>query len=251
MTTLITICARGGSKGIPGKNVRPLNGIPLLHYSIEVARRYAVANSGTAVALSTDDTQIKAVAAAAGLTSSYTRPDELSGDKVGKVDVLYDLLEYEEQRTDTIFDLIIDLDVTSPLRTVADLQHSTSKLLSDPGALNLFSVSPAGRNPYFNMVELNADGRASLVKARDAAFVTRQSTPPVYDLNASFYHYKRSFFEAGMRVAITPAESLVYVVPHLCFDLDEPLDFDIMEYLIASEKLDFTLDIPILNAGKR
>lgn len=243
MKTLITICARGGSKGIPGKNVRPLNSIPLIHYSIGVARRYAASNPGTTIALSTDAASIKRVAATAGLFTDYTRPDLLSGDTVGKIDVLYHLLDHEEQKTGTDFDLLIDLDVTSPLRTVADLEASTHKLLDDPSALNLFSVSPAGRNPYFNMVEIDKSGKAKLVKQREATYLTRQSTPPVYDLNASFYHYKKSFFQSDMRSAITSGASLVYVVPHTCFDLDEPLDFDIMEYLITSGKLGFDFEV--------
>jgi len=235
MQILITICARGGSKGIPGKNIRPIAGKPLIGYSIDIALRMAAKWEGT-VGLSTDSEEIKSCAAALGLTTDYLRPAVLGTDQAGKIPVIADLLRYEEERTKRHYDFVLDLDVTSPLRNEADLADALRRLEADPEAFNIFSVNPANRNPYFNMVEPNGSGYYELCKK--GTFLTRQSAPPVYDLNASFYIYRRAFFDKGLGSAITD-RSLVYVMPHPCFDLDHPIDFEFMQYLIEQKKADF------------
>ena len=90
------------------------------------------------------------------------------------------------------------------------------------------------------MVEKKENGYYALVKDLKGIVMTRQSAPQVYALNASFYIYKRSFFDLGYTGAITD-KSLVYKVPHLCFDLDHPIDFDFMSYLLDNRKLGFEL----------
>ena len=108
-------------------------------------------------------------------------------------------------------------------------------------AKNLFSVNNAARNPYFNMVEQKNDGFYGLVKTNpDGTSLTRQSAPKVFDMNASFYWYRRSFFDSDAKSAITD-KSLIYVMDHMCFDLDHPFDFTFMEYLLLNSKLDFEL----------
>jgi CMP-N-acetylneuraminic acid synthetase len=148
---------------------------------------------------------------------------------------------YEESLLKYKIDFILDLDVTSPLRTFEDIEQALQLLINKPEAQNLFSVNPAARNPYFNMVEENSSGFYSLVKnIPDGIVLTRQSAPKVYDLNASFYWYRRSFFESGEKSAITN-KSLIYEMKHICFDLDHPVDFLFMEYLLYNNKLDFNL----------
>ena len=239
MNILITICARGGSKGIPKKNIKNINGIPLIEYSIRSANKYSE-KWNAKVALSTDDIEIKKVAENLGLITNYIRPDYLATDNAGKIDSINDLILYEESLIDCKFDFILDLDVTSPLRNLTDLENSFQVILNSK-ANSLFSVNTASRNPYFNMVEENANGFFNLVKLNsDGTFMTRQSAPKVFELNASFYWYRRIFFENSYKSPITN-ESLIYLVPHICFDLDHPIDFDFMEYLIENEKLDFNL----------
>lgn len=237
MNLLITLCARGGSKGIPGKNIRPLNGKPLIGYSIETAQRFGKSFNAD-IALSTDDDQIREAASAFGIKSIYQRPVHLATDTAGKIETIENLLLYEEKTRNKKYDYILDLDVTSPLRTVEDLQQAFHTISNDPQAFNLFSVNHAARNPYFNMVEQQPSGYYGLIKTGN--FVTRQSAPPVYDLNASFYFYRRNFFEQGLKKTITE-RSLIYVMPHLCFDLDHPVDFEFMSFLIENNKLGFTL----------
>lgn len=240
MRILITLCARGGSKGIPGKNIKSLNGKPLIYYSIHLAQQFQQSFESSDIALSTDSSYIKAVAEDNGLKSSYTRPDYLAGDTIGKIDAINDILKWQENSLNTKYDYILDLDVTSPLRNLADLTAAFSIIRANETAVNLFSVSPASRSPYFNMVEQKENGFYAQVKQPDSLVFTRQSAPKVYDLNASFYFYKRQFFELGYQGAITD-RSLIYEVPHICFDLDNTTDFEFISFLMKNNKLDFEL----------
>ena len=237
MSILITICARGGSKGIPGKNIRSLNGIPLIAYSITAAKNFSV-DKNAVIALSTDSEEIKNVAASFGVTTTYNRPEELATHSAGKIETIKHLLEHEEKIAGASFNHILDLDVTAPLRTVADLNNAFEVIQKDTDALNLFSVNPAARNPYFNMVEQQQNGYFGLVKRGN--FLTRQSAPKVYELNASFYFYRRFFFEQTNRATISE-RSLIYEMPHVCFDLDHEIDFEFMEFLLKNNKLGFEL----------
>ena len=239
MKTLITICARGGSKGIPGKNIKPIAGKPLIAYSIDCARRVAEVLGDADILLSTDSEEIRACAARFGLETEYRRPARLADDHCAKLDAIADALEWSEAKNGCRYDHLLDLDCTSPLRTVDDILEAFRLLEADPEALDIFSVSPAGRNPYFNMVERKENGYFDLVKD-GSRFTTRQSSPVVYDMNGSFYIYQRRFFDEGRRDPNTP-RTLVYVMPHRCFDLDEPADFDYMSYLLEQGKLGFEL----------
>ena len=240
MHILITICARGGSKGIPGKNIKIINGIPLIVYTIKLAKKIQQKYNAI-ITLSTDDVETKKIAESFGVSSRYERPSFLATDSAGKIDTVNHVLLYEEKLANNKFNFILDLDVTSPLRTIEDIENSLNLLLNKLDAKNLFSVNPAARNPYFNMVEKNSNGFYTLIKtSSNESVITRQSAPKVYDLNASFYWYKRSFFESEEKSAITD-KSLIYEMNHICFDLDHPIDFLFMEYLLKNNKLDFEL----------
>ncbi len=238
MNCLITICARGGSKGIPGKNIKLLNAIPLLAYSIDVAKKFATVY-GAEIALSTDDDDIKKVAAGYDIITDYTRPAELASDTAGKIDTIKDLLKYQETKNNKVYDYVLDLDVTSPLRTLEDLQSAFDLISANKEALNIFSVNTAARNPYFNMVEIKENGYYDLVKRGDSV-LSRQAAPLVYDLNASFYFYKREFFALNFKTVFTE-RALIYLMPHLCFDLDHTIDFEFLDFLLTNNKLDFSL----------
>lgn len=238
MNLLITICARGGSKGIPGKNIRTLNDKPLIAYSIDIANTFAKKYNAD-VALSTDSNDIKSMAAEYGLVTEYTRPEFLSGDSAGKIDTIADIKSYSETVNGKKYDYVLDLDVTSPLRTLQDLEDAWEALKTNPIALNIFSVNPANRNPYFNMVESSGNGFFGLVK-KSQDIKSRQSAPLVYDMNASFYFYRSSFFDEEWKISITD-RSLIYVMPHICFDLDHPHDFVIMEIMLKEKLMGFSI----------
>lgn len=239
MNLLITICARGGSKGIPGKNLSRVAGLPLLSYSTVVARSFGEKYNAD-YGFSTDSADIRELADHLGFRTDYLRPEYLATDSAGKIDTIRDLIRYEEEKKSKKYDFILDLDVTSPLRTVEDLNRAFDILRLNKEALNLFSVNKANRNPYFNQVEMKENGFYDLIKRTDTAVLTRQSAPKVWDLNASFYFYRRSFFDLDYMNAYTE-RSLIYEMPHICFDLDEKLDFVIMSYLIENNLLDFDL----------
>mgnify|MGYP003413406329 FL=1 len=237
MNILITICARGGSKGIPGKNVKMLNGKPLIGYTIDIAKRFQEKHGNVEIALSTDSDEIIQVVEQCGLHSDYKRPASLGGDTVGKIDAIKDIVFYTENAKGIKYDYVLDMDVTSPLRTMEDLEEAFELMNADTNAINLFSVSEAGRSPYFNQVEQKENGYFNKVK--DAGTIlTRQSAPKVYDLNASFYIYRREFFDLGYKGAITD-RSLIYLMKHTCFDLDHPIDFEIISFLLENDKLEF------------
>lgn len=238
MKGLITICARGGSKGIPGKNIKFLNGKPLIYYTVRIAELFRERHD-VDIVLSTDDIEIKnTVKSYCGevIWTDYVRPERLALDSSGKLDAIVDVKDFCETLGTNKYDYVMDLDVTSPLRTVEDLEDALIHLFSNKDALNLFSVNLANRNPYFNMVEENADGFFSLCKKGE--FLTRQSSPKVYDLNASFYIYKQKFFEE-IRSTVITEKSLIYEMSHICFDLDHQIDFEILSLLVANNKLNF------------
>lgn len=211
---------------------------PLIGYTIDIAKRFQERHSNTDIVLSTDSDEIIKVAQKCSLHSDYKRPEALGGgDTIGKIDAIKDIVLYTEKAKDIQYDYVLDMDVTSPLRTLEDLEEALELINADVNAVNLFSVSEASRSPYFNQVEQKENGYFNKVK--DAGTVlTRQSAPKVYNLNASFYIYRREFFDLGYKGAITD-RSLIYLMKHTCFDLDHPIDFEIISFLLENNKLDF------------
>ena len=236
MNVLITICARGGSKGLKGKNIKLLNGIPLIAYTIKQARSLSKLLPSKIV-LSTDNSKIIETSSKHGLGTDYTRPDNLSKDNSGKIDAINHILQFEENKKK--YDYVIDLDVTSPLRKVEEIVEAFDLIYKKSEALNLFSVSNPHRNPYFNMVELKSNGYVKLVKDIGPV-LSRQEAPKVFDVNASFYIYRRKFFTDKWKTSITN-KTLIYLMNHLCFDIDSIHDFDYLEFLVKQKKLPFDI----------
>lgn len=233
MNYLITICARGGSKGIPGKNIKPIGGVPLLAYTAKIALEFAQKH-GADIVLSTDSEEIRRVGAEAGVPTDYKRPDFLANDTCGKPEAIKDALFYAERHYGKRYDFVIDLDVTSPIRTLDDIGNCVRMIEENEDALTIFSVNPCARNPYFNQVEESTDGYCHVVLA--GRYTSRQSAPKVYDINGSIYVYRREALDCEDPRAVTP-RSIVYVMDHICFDLDEPADYDYLSYLIETGKI--------------
>lgn len=239
MKVLITLCARGGSKGIKNKNIALINELPLIYFSIKHALSFSE-KFDSVTTLSTDSLLIKETAKNYGLTTEYIRPSEFATDTAGKLDVIKDILLYEEQKNNTKFDWVLDLDISSPLRTIEDLLVAFEQIQNNIEALNLFSVSNAHKNPYFNMVELQSDGFCQMCKSLPKGVTSRQTAPKVFELNASFYFYRRNFFDKN-EMRVINNKSLAYIMPHICFDIDEPIDMAFMKYLIEGKHLDFII----------
>ena len=133
-----------------------------------------------------------------------------------------------------MYDFIIDLDVTSPIRTLKDIEDCVDDMRNNKNALTIFSVNPCARNPYFNMVQKKEDGFYGVVLG--GRYKTRQSAPKVYDMNASIYVYRREALVRDNPRAVTE-RSLIHVMDHICFDLDEPSDYDYLAYLLETGKI--------------
>lgn len=235
---IILICARGGSKGFPNKNIKPILGKPLILYSIDLALRFSKKYNFD-IAISSDSESILEIVRAYGIDVNYKRPKRLGEDHISKVDVWRDLLFFEEKRNENTYEVILDLDVTSPLRNIDDLEEAYRKLIQDYTAYNIFSVSDAKKNPYFNMVEVN-EGYAVISKDLKQ-YHTRQSAPEVFDVNGSFYFMRRSFFDENFKTVITP-KTLLHIMSHICIDIDERIDYEFIQFIIENNKLDFDFE---------
>lgn len=213
--------------GVKGKNIRVLLGKPLLHHSLEHAKSWF---RTSAIYLSTDSPEIAECAARAGIRVSRLRHEELSGDAVGKLAVIRDAVAHAEKDHGERYDYVVDLDVTSPLRTVDDIEGAYQESRRSGHDVTV-SVCESRRNPYFNMVETH-EGHARLCKALPANVLSRQSAPRVYDLNASIYVYRRSFFDKEENYCIGKSTG-IYVMPSCrSWDVDHEEDFHILEALM-------------------
>lgn len=231
MKRICTICARGGSKGVPGKNVRALLGKPLIAHTIAHAR--AAAFQGVefdVIAVSSDSDEILEVARAHGAEELVKRPPELASDTAAKVPAIRHAVREIEARRGVRFETCVDLDATAPLRTAKDVAASV-QLLESTDATNVFSVVPARRSPYFNLVELDSEGFARLSKQLARPVVRRQDAPLCYDMNASIYVWRRDALESGDTVFLEKTRA--YVMDHRsAFDIDDEVDFDVVELLM-------------------
>jgi len=193
MKLLFTICGRAGSKGIKNKNVKNFLDKPLALYSLSVIDLYLKkSNYDADIVINTDSEDLMEIFDNNSLRSVdiIERSADLAGDKVAKVDVIQNCLEVMEEKNGN-YDLIIDLDITSPLRTVKDLDDMIEKKLNTDYDL-IFSVTDSRRNPYFNMVMETEHGYDRVIESN---FNTRQEAPVIYDMNASIYVYSREFLQ--------------------------------------------------------
>lgn len=192
MNILFTLCGRAGSKGVKGKNSRDILDIPLAWYSMAgvalYIKHHLTAEDNINVVLNTDSEDlIRIVSQVKELDITILRRDEtLAGDRVPKVAVILDCLNRSEEIFKTSYDVVVDLDITSPLRKVEDIKHAIDRKISRTDVDVVYSVTPSRRNPYFNMVkEMNG----FFCKAIPSNYTTRQEAPIFYDMNASIYAY--------------------------------------------------------------
>ena len=231
MDPLITVCARSGSQGVKNKNIRPLLGRPLIAHSIDSALRWGRADR---VVVSTDSEEIARVARAHGAETPFIRPANLAGGDVPKMAVVRHALHQVEQGTHKRYEVVIDLDVTAPLRHVSDVENAFN-LLTTRGPLTVFSVVNARKNPYYNVVEADSEGFVHVVKEFGRPVTARQIAPPVYDMNASIHIYTREYLVDERNWHVCSPRSLPYVMEVLAaVDIDTELDFNYVEFLLTS-----------------
>lgn len=232
MNILFTICGRAGSKGFKNKNLKKMKGVPLVYYTLSVIRLYMDkhVNDQVTVALNTDSKELQELIKNQNIVSGVRlveRKEDLAGDVVAKVEVIRDT--YFQCRQDREFDVVVDLDITSPMRRLCDVEVAIDKLLADQNCDLVYSVVPARRSPYFNMVEKKDDYYRKICPSM---YTARQQAPASYELNASIYAYSPKFLEGKIDRTILDYNCDIVVMPdYLVLDIDSEEDFEMMEML--------------------
>lgn len=225
---LITICARGGSKGVKGKNIRELAGKPLIYYTINQAKKWG---KGRHIVVSTDSEEIAKIAKSFGAEVPFLRPSDLASDTSAKIPAIRHALFSSEDIYEEKYNFVMDLDVTSPVRTIQDLENAFNLFL-EKKPKTLFSVVTAHKNPYFNMVEVSRGSKVYVCK-QGGNFIRRQDAPKVYDVNASIYIYDRNFLIDKRNINVISDDSIIYVMGDVSrTDIDSELDFKFIEFLV-------------------
>lgn len=222
-----SICARGGSKGVPRKNLRLLAGKPLIAYAIEQARASGLFNR---IVASTDDAEMASVARDYGAEVPFLRPAELARDDSSKWHVFRHLVTELEERDGQRIDVLADLDTGAALRTPDDIRASVTRLL-ETNAEVCVTAYEADHNPYYNMVELDAGGLARVCSPVSPPIVNRQQAPHVYNLSPSIFAIQRDalwerehWSRSRMTICVVPRERAV--------DIDTEFDFNLVEFLM-------------------
>jgi CMP-N-acetylneuraminic acid synthetase len=223
--TFAFIFARGGSKGLPGKNIKLLGGIPLLAHGIRLAQAM---DQVERVFVSTDDTQIAAVAAEFG-AGIIERPASLATDDASEWMAWQHAITHVHS-LGLDFDVFLSLPATSPLRNAQDVSNCLDALQVDTDVV--ITVTPSARSPYFNMVSTDLAGMARVVMG-SAEFTRRQDVPPVYDITTVAYVARPDFilsherlFEGRVRPVVVPKERAV--------DIDDVFDFKLAQALLKA-----------------
>lgn len=230
VNVLCTICARGGSKGVKNKNIKELGGKPLIAYTIEQAKASKLFEH---IVISTDSDAIADVAKAYGAEVFFKRSDEMASDTAGKLDVIKDAFIRSEAHYQKQYDYLVDLDATAPLRSVEDIKNSFAQFINNDND-NLITAMPSRKSPYFNLVEMENDGKVTLSKKLEGAILRRQDVPKSYDMNASIYIWKRECILKEKTLFLD--KTGLYVMPEeRSIDIDTELDFKFVEFLMKEK----------------
>ena len=233
MSTLCVIAARGGSQGVPGKNIRSLLGKPVIARAIATALQ---APEIERVVVSTDSIAIADVAKAAGAEVPFLRPAELARSDTGKFQVWQHALKTCEEMTGEHYDLYVDIDCTNPLIEPVDISGAISLYRSRRTAGvavdAVFTIARARRNPYFNLVEPDATGALRMSKSMGATVLSRQRAPAVFEHVAGVYVLDPEYLRRASHLLDGHAEG--YEVPEdKAMDIDSELDFLLIEFLLG------------------
>jgi CMP-N,N'-diacetyllegionaminic acid synthase len=231
MRRIAVICARGGSKGLPNKNLRLLGGVPLIVHTIRQALATSILD---AVAVSSDSEAILEVAKQNGVFHLIKRPFELATDEASKVPVIRHCVN-EVEKVAGVFDYVADLDCTTPIRLVEDIVNAFG-MIERAGVSTLISGTPARKLPYFNLVERNSRGFVEISKATTPPIVRRQDAPMCYDMNASIHIWRRDVLFASD--ARFQSDTILFEMPfERSIDIDTEIEFEINESLMQRRGL--------------
>jgi len=224
MRSLVIIPARGGSKGIPRKNIKNLNGKPLIYYSIDIARQIVPDSD---ICVTTDDSEIIETVERYGLKVPFIRPDYLATDTMGTYDVLLHAIDFYESKGER-YDNIILLQCTSPFRRVQDVKGALD--LYSPEIDMVVSVKETAANPYYNCFEEDANGYLKISKG-NGRYVRRQDAPEAWEYNGAVYVIN---LESLKKNPLSKFEKRVkYVMDDIhSLDLDTMFDWKIAELML-------------------
>jgi N-acylneuraminate cytidylyltransferase len=226
MKYIALICARGGSKGLPGKNIKLLNGIPLIAWSIKTAKKV---NRISRIIVSTDSKEIAKVALEYGAEVPFMRPAELAQDKTPEWLVWQHALDYLEKHEPQPLAGLVNLPTTAPLRSHIDVEKCLDEY--EAGGVDVvITVTESHRSPYFNMVTSDNNGYSSLVISGKRVH-RRQDTPVVYDMTTVAYVAKPKFVQKGSGIFDGRVRSVKIPVER-AIDIDTELDFRIAEWTL-------------------
>ncbi|EJO5346065.1 acylneuraminate cytidylyltransferase family protein [Clostridium botulinum] len=230
MNILFTICGRAGSKGIKNKNLRDFLQYPLPFYTVSAIDLYKKENPEyhCDIVLNTDSSDlIKMFKQKLNLkVDIIQRKSSLALDNTPKVAVIFNCLDEMKNRKSINYDIVVDLDITSPLRTVEDVSNLIRKKVESSVDI-VFSVTDSRRNPYFNMVVKNENGYERVITSN---FNARQEAPDIFDMNASLYAYSPEFLESGKGIFEGKCE-VIKMLDTAVLDLDHENDFELMQVI--------------------
>lgn len=218
------VFARGGSKGVPGKNLKPLGERPLIAYPIETALASGLFER---VIVSTDSEDIAAAARQHGAETPFMRPPELATDTASEWLAWQHALGETERLYGTI-DMFVSLPATSPFRNPGDVRRCVERLEASPAVDIVITGRKAERSPWFNMVRLDDEGLARVVIQPDGHIVRRQDAPQVFDVTTVAYAARPSFILSTTRLW-GGRVGLVEIPAERALDIDTPFDFFIAE----------------------
>ena len=230
MNYIALICARGGSKGLPGKNIRPLNGTPLIGWSIKIAKEIERVSR---VIVSTDSKEIAKIALEYGAEVPFMRPENLALDNSPEWSVWRHSINYLENQQSEKIDVLVVLPVTAPLRSINDVNKCID-LFEKGGVDSVITVSESNRNPYFNMTSNDSKGYSSLVIQSDKGIVRRQDAPQVFDMTTVAYVVDANFVKEFNGIFEGKVKSVI-IPPKRSIDIDTMLDFEIAEFFLLNK----------------
>lgn len=238
MRILFTICGRAGSKGIKNKNIRQFVGKPLPYYTLSAIDLYLNKYKELKydIVVNTDSNELIEMMSISGIRNVdiISRSPELGGDSVGKIEVIHNCIDVMEAKKEHKYDIVVDLDITSPLRKVKDIDNLIKKHIETVADVTT-SVTRARRNPFFNQLKKMKHGYK---KVCESDFTARQQAPEIYDMNASLYAYKPSFLISGRQILDGYVE-IIEMYDTGILDLDHENDMELMEviakYLFESD----------------
>lgn len=233
MKAIAFIFARGGSKGLPGKNIRPLRGKPLIAWSIEHAMAVKRIER---VIVSTDSDEIAAVARKFGAEVPFIRPAELARDDSPEWQAWQHALSYLRNTDGQLPDVMASLPTTAPLRLPLDIENCLDEFEQHEADV-IITVTQAHRSPYFNMVKFNDDKSVGLVIPPKSVISRRQDAPAVYDM-ATVAYVARPGFVMTSSGLFDGRVRAVQIPPERAIDIDTPFDFKLAEFLLSRGDVD-------------